>query len=413
MIRSGLIAMVLAVQATTAEAEIVRQEYFARFPFWESPIQAFKGQNPLTQAEAEQRVHVQASYDERDRLVDVQTRIGGTFKDQGPFFRGLYYHAEHTKIAHDGNREIHRFYNRFGARITGWGDVWETVYLKDDRGRYIRMEFFDPSGRPVENAWGALYYSWDHQLDGSVIEERWSKNGDLLPHRPGFEFRRIRLSFGPDGTLSLMQNIDETGALVHAPSGAAQYKYYYNAQGGFDRWEVMNANGEPALGPTGTAGEQYQHGDHAFSEIAFFDREGQRSLHASGAAYWRGQYDTYGNITALTFTGLDDEPLLGRLGFHETRYEWSADGKYLMAQCYVGVQGEPINSTDGLSCVRYERDERGLLLSERFFDAAGEPAFNTYRDAAFFTYEYDDRGVLKQTSAYDLEAKPVDNLHAD
>lgn len=368
-------------------------EYYGDFPFWESPVQMFKGQNPITEERARTRQNIRAEYDALGRLVDVQMRGGETLKAPAPFFRGLYFHVAHTRIEYVGNKAIHRFYNRFGSRVTAWGDVWEKVYEFDERDRPIRMSFFGRDGAPVENSWGAATYEWQHAIDGSVVEARHSLAGELMPHRRGFQFKRIRMTFSPDGHLALMENIDENGALVASESGAAQYRYFYDNAGLFDRWEVYDAAGEPALGPTGTAGEQYINSQKGFKEIAFFDTSGARSLHASRAAYWRSNYDRFGNITELAFYGVDEEPVLGREGFHKHLYRWSADGLHLIERSFLGTDNKPINSIDGIRRAAYTRDARGLVTEIRFFNVDGNLAVNTWERAAIIRYSYDAGGV--------------------
>lgn len=393
--------------AQTAHAQHV--EYYSDFPFWESPVQIFKGQNPITEQQAKTRQNVRAEFDALGRLVDVQMRGGEALKSPAAFFRSLHFHVAHTRIEYAGNRAVHRFYNRFGTRVTVWGDVWEKVYEFDNRGRPLRMAFFGRDGAPTQNAWGSATFEWQHAIDGSVTETRHSLAGELMPHRAGFQFKRIRMTFAPDGHLALMQNIDENGALLNAESGAAQYRYFYDAAGMFDRWEVYDADGNPALGPTGTAGEQYRNGPNGFEEIAFFNTAGERSLHGSGAAYWRGSYDQFGNITELAFYGVEEDPVLGRQGFHKHQYRWSADGLHIMERRYLGVDGNPINTIDGIARVAYVRDARGLATEVRYFDAEGNLAMNTYERAAVQRFSFDEGGVQTGVVRLDTDGAVIND----
>ncbi len=403
--RRLIVILLIYIFVPSATAQHV--EYFGDFPFWESPVQMFKGQNHLSRAQAKERQHVRAEFDQHGRLIDVQMRLGDNLKEPAAFFRSLHFHVEHTRVAYEGNQAVQRFFNRFGTRVTVWGSVWEKVYTFDTHGRPVRMDFLGRGGEPVENSWGSAYFIWQHKPDGSVIEERYSLAGKLMPHRAGFEFRRIRMTFAPDGHLALMQNIDEDGKLIESQSGAAQYRYFYDTAGMFLRWEVYDASGQPALGPTGTAGEQYKNGANGFQEIAFFNQAGDRSLHGSGAAYWRGRYDRFGNIVELAFYGVNDEPVLGRSGFHKHLFGWSADGLHLMQRDYVGLDGSAANVTDGFSRALYVRDSRGLLKETRFFDASGQPVINTYEKAATLRYEYDAGGVRTATSKLDPSGAPM------
>ncbi|MBO6505072.1 MAG: hypothetical protein JJ850_16240 [Kordiimonadaceae bacterium] len=398
--RQRIFGILVVLFALPAHAQHV--EYYSDFPFWESPLQMFKGQNPITEEQAKTRQNVRAEFDALGRIVDVQMRGGEVLKAPAAFFRSLHFHVAHTRIEYTGNQATHRFYNRFGTRVTAWGEVWEKVYELDVRGRPVSMSFFGRDGAPIDNAWGSARFDWAHAHDGSVIETRHSLAGELMPHRRGFQFKRIRMTFAPDGNLALMQNINENGDLVNSDSGAAQYRYFYDAAGMFDRWEVYDAAGEPALGPTGTAGEQYKNGPNGFEEIAFFNTAGERSLHGSGAAYWRGSYDQHGNIAELAFYGVDEEPILGRQGFHKHQYRWSADGLHVMERTYLGTDDKLISTSDGIARVAYVRDARGLATEVRFFDAAGGLAFNSYEQAAILRYSFDEGGVQTDMVRLDI-----------
>lgn len=403
--RTLIVILLMYVFGPSAAAQHV--EYYGDFPFWESPVQMFKGQNPLSKRQAKDRQHLRAEFDQFGRLIDVQMRLGDQLKEPAAFFRSLHFHVEHTRVSYEDNRAIQRFFNRFGTRVTVWGRVWEKVYTFDTHGRPVRMDFLGRDGAPVENSWGSAFFTWRHNEDGSIIEERYSLAGELMPHRAGFEFRRIRMTFAPDGHLALMQNIDQNGQPIESQSGAAQYRYFYDTAGMFLRWEVYDAEGQPALGPTGTAGEQYKNGINGFQEIAFFNKEGDRSLHGSGAAYWRGRYDRFGNIVELAFYGVDGAPVTGRSGFHKHLYSWSEDGLHLMQRDYVGLEDAPANSVDGYSRAVYVRDSRGLLEEIRFLDASGQPVVSSFENAAILRYDYNAGGVRTVTRKLDPTGAPM------
>jgi len=217
-------------------------------------------------------------------------------------------------------------------------------------------------------------YTWDHQPDGSVIEERFSSDGTARIHRPGFEFKKIRLSFDSRGHLSLMQHLDMHGQLINSESGAAQYRYLYDELGRFIRWEVLDADGRPALGPTGTVGETNVYDGLRFASIVFFGVDGQPTLHASNAAAWHMTQDTYGNTTALTFTGLDGQPTLNRSGLGRIQYDFSDDGSQLLSTRYFDLNNTAALHPQLQAHQRViERDEAGRPSGMKLFDRSGKP----------------------------------------
>ena len=397
----------LSLWAGITQAEVHRYEYFSELPFWESPVQSFQGQNPITPQQAKKRVHVQVGYDEQNRIVDIQTRQGKHFK---PFSRGfatLYLHAVHTKISYSENAEVHRFYDPFGNQIKAWGDVWLKRYSMDERGRYSKLEFLNQQGEAIENSYGQAQFNWQYPGDGSVIESRVNLAGEILPHRPGFQFKRIRLMFDSRGFLRLMQNIDEQGQLLKSESGAAQYRYFYNRDGGFDRWEVLDEKGKPALGPTGTAGEQYSFNHLGWTRIAFFNQAGQPDYHASGAVNWHAEYDDLGNMVKRWFSDAELKPIKGRFGFHLVKYIYDEQGLYLVRTELYDTQGKLTHNIDGVSKVHYLRESDGRLLQQRNTNSDGKLVVDDWQKFAYRTFQYDKQ--KRQTGSLDFDAagKPV------
>ena len=395
-----LIGLMLFV-TTLCKAEIVRYEYYGDFPFWESPLQLFKGQNPLTKAQAMKSVHVQVGFDKLNRIIDIQARQGKSFK---PFYRGfgsLYVYAAHTKVTYGTNHAKLTFFNGQGAQIKVNGEVWTMQYSMDERKRFTQLSFLNKDDNIIENRFGYANYQWQHLDDGSVIETRFNLKGEIKPHRPGFEFERIRLVYDADGHLTLMQNIDEDGQLVASKSGAAQYRYFYNSIGGFDRWEVYDTKGKPALGPTGTSGEQYTFDDKGWIKIAFFNQQGKPGYHASGAVNWHAKYDNYGNMLARWFTDEDEKNINGRYGFHKVKYVYDKKGMHQVRQEFYSPDDKLINTIDGVAKVHFKRDKYGNLLEQKHTDTSGKLVMDTWRKYAVATYQYDDSGVQTGVDKFD------------
>ena len=393
--------------ASSVQSEVVRYEYYGDLPFWESPVQSFQGQNPLSVDEAQKLVHVQVGYDQHNRIVDIQTRHGDKFK---PFSRGfgtLYLHAVHTKITYSENTEKHHFYDQFGNRISAWGEVWEKRYHMDERGRYVKLDLTNKAGVHIENAYGQAKFVWHYPGDGSVIESRYNLKEEMQPHRPGFEFMRIRLLFDTRGYLRLMQNINEKTELVQSKSGAAQYRYFYNLEGGFDRWEVLDKLGKPALGPTGTAGEQYTFDDKGWTRIAFFNQDYQPDYHASGAVNWHAKYDKFGNMVKRWFTDENLKPIDGRYGFHLVKYVYDEKGMYLIRTELFDAKGNATNSVDGVSKVHYKRNTAGQLLEQRNTDISDQLVVDAWQKFAYRTFQYDNDKIQIGSKDFDENSKLV------
>jgi hypothetical protein len=377
---------ILLFMSTYTFGEVYRHEYFAEFPFWESPVQPFKFASPLTKKDAQQRIHVQVGYDRQNRIIDIQTRQGDHFKSLGNFFSALYVHAVHTKVTYLGKKEIHRFYNKLGNRVTAWGNVWEKVYTKDQKKLYTKMEVFDRSNKPVNNSWGIANYTWQHQIDGSIVEERHSLKGELQTHRPGFEFERIRLHFDENGHLRLMQNIDDNHQLVAAKSGASQYAYFYDTSGAFERWEIFNSKDEPSVGPSNTAGEYYTRFADGSKLISFFNKTGGPAIHWSGAVHWKITRDDQGNILDLIYFDDKNQPANGNLGFAKIAYRWDEEGVNLDSKTFIDPMNQPTVHKDGYSTTKFTYTKQGLLKEQGFYDLENKLVVSSYEKAAIIRH---------------------------
>lgn len=400
-----LILLLFSCVSFHVSANISRYEYFGDLPFWESPVQNFKGQKPLSMEQAQSLAHVQVGYDTSNRIVDIQLRQGDKFKLFSRGLGSLYLHAVHTKIRYQDNLEIHSFFDQFGNQIAAWGDVWEKRYEKDQRNRNTRLYFVDSAGNKIENQYGYAHFNWRYPGDGSVIESRFDLSGNMKSHRPGFEFMRIRMMFDEQGHLRLMQNIDDKGELVKSKSGAAQYRYFYNVDGGFDRWEVLDEKGNPAVGPTGTAGEQYTFNDKGWTQIAFFNQLYKPDYHASGAVNWHASYDKWGNMTKRWFTDADLKPIDGKFGFQAVKYIYDPLGLYHIRTELYDATGKPTNNSDGVSKIIYIRDNNGLLKEQRNLNSDGNLVSDKWQKFAYRTFVYDDNNRLTLSRDFDTTGK--------
>ena len=394
--------------SSAANAQVHRYEYYGDLPFWESPVQAFRGQTPLTLEQSKTRGHARVGYDQLNRIVEIQARQGESFKQFSRGFGNLYVHAVDTRISYSDEMEVHSFYDHLGNRIEVLGQVWEKRYTKDKYGRNIRLNFVNKAGDKIDNRFGYSHYEWAYPGDGSVVENRFNLEGEAKPHRPGFEFMRIRMVFDADGHLRLMQNVDDKLQPVASKSGAAQYRYFYNSFGAFDRWEVLDEQGKPALGPTGTAGEQYTYNHLGWTKIAFFDQQLKPTKHASGAVNWHAEYDDFGNMTARWFTDEKGQAISGRYGFHKVRYHYDKKGLQQIRQEYYDVNEKITNNIDGVATVHFKRHEDGRLMEKRNTDKNNQLAMDAWNSFAVETFEYDQSGTLTNSTKYNLEGEEVE-----
>ena len=376
---------------------VYRSEYYAILPFWESPIIPFKGAYPITQADAKSRVHLQMDYDQQNRPVSVHVKLGNHYKDFEGMFGHMYINTPKTQITYTDNTEIHHFFDRFGNQIEVMNSVYEKIYIKDQFGRNQRLIFKDREGKPTVDMFGNLVYDWTYLINGQVIEERKDIAGELTPLRRDFQLKRTRISFGSNGLVSQLENIDKNGALYPTASGAAIMKYFYDTHGRFKTWQVFDDKNQPAIGPSNTAGEvnRFEENQYGLTEIVFFDKTGGPAVHWSGAEKWKFDYDQFGNISKVTYYSAKDKPVMGRAGYSSMVYQYSEDGRFLIYQQMFDEKGQPINNANsGISSIVHQRSRNGLIVQTSFLNTQGEMVNRKDTGIAMIRYNYDDNNLL-------------------
>lgn len=411
--RIPLTLFALLLSATFVHAQITqsyRTEYFAGLPFWESPMQPFKGGHPLSKKEALERIHLRLEYDNQNRIVEASVRIGEELKEFEGFFGNLYINAPITRVNYSGITETHNFFDRFGSRIAVMGAVWEKVYTKDRYGRNIRLQFKNKDSEFVTDNFENVVYEWTHLMDGGVVEVRKNKDGKLTPLRGDFEFLRTKISYGADGHVNALHNIDEQGHLVNAPCGAATLRYFYDPFGRFDRWEVYDKEGKSAKGPSHTNGEQNVFNGYYLSDIVFFNESGGPATHWSGVERWNFQYDRFGNITQLNFQNAEGKAKGQSNGYASIRFEWTPDGRYLISQSYHDVTGKQmLHPTSGVAKTLNIRNTKGLIVETRYLDENNKLKNRKDNGVASIRYEYDRASALIATTRLNVSGQTIGN----
>lgn len=389
---------------------VYRAEYYdGRVPFWESPIIPFHGESPLLFEEIKGRMYIQVNYDSQNRVVEIKVKQGEEYKEFQGFNGALYIHAPYTKVRYENNKEIHEFYDRFENRISAWGNVYQKVYELDELDRYTSLYFLNESGERIENSWGIYIYEWLHQTDGSIIENRLAKNGEIKELRGMFQFKKIRMIFGPDGHLSMMQNIDTSGKIVPISTGAAQYKYYYDRIGRFLRWEIYDEYGQPAIGPTNTSGEKYIFPDVYTKKISFFGKDRTPTKHMWGAENGTFTFDKYKNYIRLDLFDANKNLIAGSSNFASRVFNYDDSGLYLIEENFLDTKNNLVNTSYGVASVQYKRDNKNLLIERINFNKEGAIVEENDTGIAIITYEYEKNGKLIKRTRLNSKREPINN----
>ena len=382
--------------------QIARSQYYAGMPFWESPIVPFKGEYPITKEQADDRINLKLDYDEQNRIIQVSARVGNELKPFEGFFGNLYINAPRTTVHYEDLIERHHFFDILGNRIAVQNNVYEKVYTKDEHGRNVSLAFFDKDGHPTEDLDNNRNFEWTYEMDGSIVEKRTDAEGNIVPLRGIFQLMLTRITFGSDGQVNMLQNINEDGALINAECGASTFKYFYDQHGRFLLWEIYDKEGNPAIGPSNTAGEQNVFEGINFLGLFFFDKEGKPATHWSGAERWAFKNDRYGNFSEVNYLDASGNLKCGNGGTAGVKYDWDEKGRFLKSQTYINTNGQPMNHPElSIATTQYVRNEHGLVIAIYYLNAEGKKQARKDNKVASIKHTYDDKGLLFKSIKYD------------
>ncbi len=394
--------------APTAETFV---DYYASIAVRESPFEDFAGTHRLTAEEAGRRNHWRFAYGADRRLSSVTFALGTS--PRVPNHTANYFsEAPVIEICYRGDSlEVRHFRDAHGNPILVRGNVAEERYRLDSLGYRSSLTFHDADGAAVENGWGIARYAWTIGKDGHVIEERVNAAGAPAAIRPGFPFHRVRLRFGPNGWLALMDNIDADGRLVQNPLNAAQDRLEYRADGHAHAWNVYDAREERAEGngPRVARGLMSYDDDGLESGEQYENRTGAPMTNAYGFTMTRSAFDRFGNMLSRVNHDRDGRPLNNpRTGYAGYFLTWDSTGRLQRRLEYRDADGRPaIHRERGHHAVVERHDAAGNVAEMRYEDADGRLVNRLDNGVAMIRLAYDARRRVTERRFLDADGRPV------
>lgn len=386
-------------------------DFFSSIPFRESPYPDFIGIVRITEQMANKRNHYRFEYDNQGQLREVSFRNGETIIYPN-HTANIFFLTPIIRFDYEESNEVRTFYDRNNNQVTSKG-VFKEIFELDNRGRRTSLYFEDDNGNNIENDWGIAKYTWQHQLDGSIIENRYDLKGNEKELRPEFEFYRIKLTYEQNGVISLMQYIDDEGNLVENDSGAAQDKIEFDAKGRWYGWNVLNKDGnlEKGNAPNVARGIDkpnrwgYETGTH------YKDEDGNRINSSYGFGGGRRTYDEFGNYLEQKFIDINDNPAPREaFGYTYAKYTYGIDGIDQLKIELLDLDKNPIAfKRGGFAFVTKEYDDNHNIIKKSYLNTKGELMNRTNDGIAYTEYIYDSN--MKQTGMvnYDNEGKEIKN----
>ncbi|PHN01324.1 hypothetical protein CRP01_37835 [Flavilitoribacter nigricans DSM 23189 = NBRC 102662] len=387
-----------------------RVEYYATISLRESPYPDFKGVVRLGEKEAMRRNHYRLYYDEQFRLVRIGFYLGNRLREPN-HTANYFFTTPVQQLTYRDGQEIRTFSDRFGNAVSQRG-AFREVYQLDEQGRRTGLHFEDESGNRIENDWGIAHYTWEHQPDGSVIEQRFDLTGALQSLRPGFPFYTIRLYYEFHGSLALMQNIDKQGNLVNNESGVAQDKLLFDRAGKWYGWRVLDKDHQlkSGNGPNVARGINIPDRYGYETSVRYEDDRGQDRKNAYG--FWGSKriYDRFGNYDYTHFTDSTGQPGLNtETGYCYAEYTWDRAGFKRVKTELLDTRRRPVlHAKSGFSTITYSYDEHDNLIRVTYLGLNGEMVNRTDNGLAYIEHTYDERHKRKETRRFNKAGEEIE-----
>jgi hypothetical protein len=246
-IRSIIVAasLLLAGLANTLSGATAGEHYYRHLIFnHDSPVVPYTGIYEISEADARDVAHYEFCYDAKGRVTEIVNKSPEDWHRHPLTHLGAY----RTAFTYDGNREIHRFYDKDGNRVKNLREVYEEVYTADASGFRTSLEFFDLAGKPMQSNWNVARYAWEKKGD-MLIERRYNLNGELVPLAPTFRFLISGIKFDSAGRFAAHYNLNEKLEVVDDDDGIACYHDLFAANGNLLGLAYFNAKGELVHSP--------------------------------------------------------------------------------------------------------------------------------------------------------------------
>ena len=359
----ALVACIVSAAPAVADTS-----YYRHLVFRETPFSAHEGVHPITAEKAQSTAHYRFDYDSEGRVRTISHSIGDKIIASNGNWDSFTWFGPKVEITYEGKRETHHFFNSENQPMAVHGGVFRAEFELDKGGMRRSLAYFNESGEAVAGAWGAHKYLWSLDAENRVKEQRLSLAGEQVRLRPNLEFFEIRITFGADDRIIMMQNYGQDSTPTNNASGAGIDRIYYDAQGNFVRWAVYDKDNNPVEGnaPNVHVGEHLY--DLKGNKIGMrgFDRQGRRMIFATGDYNTQMNFDERGNAVSMAHYNKAGETV------RKTLYEYTDDGRY-----YSWVKSVDGNDKlkaapyfGGAAAIHLKRDPKNPLKMERVFYSA-------------------------------------------
>ena len=348
---------------------------------------------------------MQRKYDNRGYVVEA-TSLGPDKKPM-PIKDGYVV----SKNDYDRFGRLHRA-RYFGAngesvllKESGWHG-WELEY--DERGNERVQTFIGLDGKPAPNADGYVAARMGYDPRGNCVRMTFFdvKGKPVLSKKQGYHGWRAEYDDKGNERSETYLGLDEKPVAV--TDGYATVRMVYDERGHVIRLKFYDAKDERVLSKRdGYHGFQAAYDKSGnLTLVTYFGLDEKSAPTSDGYATIRKTYDIRGNMTGVAFYGANDEPVLSKKnGYHGWRAEYDKHGNETV-ETYVGLDRKPMLVGDGYAAMKLSYDSRGNTIRQTFHGLNGEPV--RYKDGHYgWEAEYDEQGNKTVQTFIGFDGKPM------
>ncbi|MBN2348534.1 MAG: hypothetical protein JXJ22_06850 [Bacteroidales bacterium] len=312
-------------QQGSQTADFEKVQHYRHLLFTETPWDSIKGAYKLTLEEAKTINNYKFSYDEDQRLIQVEFCRGDSLLD------GSRLGAAKVAISYEDGKEIRHYFNKNNEPQTVNGDVFKAVYDLDETGFRTGLKFYGKDDQPVENRNNIGYYTWSKTPLGMIKENRYTLAGEETVLNPFCPFYELRFSYNEKGIVTRMANYEkdmlyDCTAENCGNIGVSYFDFTINDEGGLLGFSVHSTTGQ-------------------LSNLYWGWARFTQSLDENGYVTERVNYD-------------QDDELLGGKMVPIVEYSYDESGS-LVEEKNLDASRQLMNNNDGIAIRKYKYDEYG------------------------------------------------------
>ena len=234
-------------------------------------------------------------------------------------------------------------YDSFGDFLEDNYGVCHYIWVLDDEGRRIRVNFYDRMGKQIAGTDGVFERRFKYDGNDNMVERIYLDS-------------KGKLKADANGIAVLRQEFDSSGNVIEIRHFDARDKLMEMTNGAFVIHRKFDENGNAV-------------------EESYRGKEGKSIENNMGVAIVRSEFDPYGNIVERKYYDVNDE---------------LTEGAFY-----------------GFATLKWEYDEKGRMTETRFLDVNGELKNALNEEAAIMRVKYDEDGDIKKVLRFDKEGKLV------